>query len=90
MCDAWTARTGIATVVLRPVLILDDSDPRLARRDDAEFGAYVHIEDIVAAVGLALDVDVPRHVRMTVCGPGEFDTARARTVLGWEARRGWS
>src|SRR5206468_1402367 len=26
MCQAWTARTGIPTVALRPVLILDDGD----------------------------------------------------------------
>lgn len=90
MCEAWTSRTGIPSVVLRPVMILNDET--LARTDPAaaEWGAYVHLDDVCDAVVKALGADVPRHSRMTLCGPGQFDTSAARDLLGWEATRGWS
>lgn len=89
MCEAWTTRTGITTVVLRPVMILSDSDPRLLTKRDVELDAYVHLDDVVTATTRALVVDVPAHVRLTLCGPGAFDTSRAASVLGWRAQRGW-
>jgi nucleoside-diphosphate-sugar epimerase len=89
MCEAWSRRTGIDTVVLRPVMILEDGDPRLLREDVAQLGAYVHLDDVVDASILALDSEVPPHSRMTLCGPGEFDTSRAANVLGWRAQHGW-
>jgi nucleoside-diphosphate-sugar epimerase len=88
MCEAWTTRTGIPSVVLRPVMILADTDDRLVE-GGAEFDAYVHLDDVVAAVVAALDVDIPQHVRLTLCGPGAFDTSRAGAILGWKAQRGW-
>ena len=89
MCEAWTARTGIPTVVLRPVMILNEET--LARFDPvtAELGAFVHLDDVVDAVSKALTANVPLHSRLTLCGPGEFDTSRAEQVLGWRAVRGW-
>ncbi|HUR49133.1 MAG TPA: NAD(P)-dependent oxidoreductase [Acidimicrobiales bacterium] len=89
MCEAWTSRTGIPTVVLRPVMIL--TDETLSRTDpsSAELGAYVHLDDVVEAVALSLAIDVPPHSRLTLCGPGDFDTSSAASVLGWRAMRGW-
>lgn len=89
MCEAWTARTGIPTVVLRPVMIL--SDEQLARTDPiaAELGAFVHLEDVVDAVVRSLTAEVPGHSRMTLCGPGDFDTSVAERVLGWSPTRRW-
>lgn len=89
MCEAWSSRTGIPTVVLRPVMIL--SEEILARTDPnaAELGAYVHLDDVVEAVVRSLIVAAPVHVRMTLCGPGDFDTSLAREVLDWHPARGW-
>lgn len=89
MCAAWTSRTGIPTVVLRPVLILTDSGLREVTEDDLDLGAFVHVDDVATAVLRALTVDVAGHARVTVCGPGRFDTSAARRILGWQPTRGW-
>src|SRR5206468_10372692 len=73
MCSAWTSRTGIPTVVLRPVMILDDRGVDAFTASKAELGAYVHVDDVVDAVVLALDVPLSGHHRLTLCGPGDFD-----------------
>jgi hypothetical protein len=49
----------------------------------------VHLDDVVDATHRALDADVAGHVRMTLCGPGQFDTALARRMLAWEPKRTW-
>ncbi len=90
MCDAWTTRTRITTIVLRPVMILDDEALGHVSEDQAELGAFVHLDDVAAAVELALAADIEGHVRMTLCGPGRFDTARARRLLGWQPSRSWT
>ena len=90
MCQAWTTRTGIPTIVLRPVLILDDQGQAACSPDTAELGAFVHVDDVAAATLLALAADLHGHHRMTLCGPGSFDTTRARTILGWTATRTWN
>lgn len=89
MCAAWTSRTGIATIVLRPVMILDDAGLQQVGPNDAELGAFVHVDDVADAAVRSLSADVNGHVRLTLCGPGEFDTALARSTLGWSATRGW-
>lgn len=89
MCQAWTARTQIPTVVLRPVLILGDEGLRAWSADTAELGAYVHADDVAAAAVRALAAGVTGHHRLTVCGPGPFDTTLAQQTLGWKATRGW-
>src|ERR1700733_11531278 len=43
MCDSWTSRTAIPTIVLRPVMILDDSGLASTSPEDAELGAFVHL-----------------------------------------------
>jgi nucleoside-diphosphate-sugar epimerase len=89
MCEAWTARTGIPTVVLRPILILDDEDLKHTTREKSELGAYVHVEDVVEAVVKALAADVHGHSRLILSGPGPFDTSTAERLLGWRSRRSW-
>lgn len=89
MCAAWTSRTGIPTTVLRPVMILDDSALLRVTEDQAELGAFVHVEDVAAAVLRALSAGPAGHVRFILCGPGQFRTTAARQALGWIPGRGW-
>ncbi len=89
MCAAWTHRTGITTIVVRPVMILTDEGLEHMTAADAELGAFVHADDVADAIVKALEAEVDGHVRLTLCGPGAFDTALARRVLGWTATRTW-
>ncbi len=86
MCAAWTSRTGIPTVALRPVLVLDDEDLISTREPDVELGAFVHLDDLAAAVVGAATVALTGHHRLTICSVGPFDTAPARQLLGWSPR----
>jgi hypothetical protein len=38
---------------------------------------------------LALDAEEGGHLRVTVCGPGNFDTTLARKTVGWKPLRSW-
>jgi UDP-glucose 4-epimerase len=87
MCAAWTARTGIPTIVLRPVLILTDEGLERRAAQGVDPGAFVHLDDVADAVVRALCADVDAHVRLTLCGPGDFDVSKAERVLGWRATR---
>jgi UDP-glucose 4-epimerase len=89
MCRSWTSRTGIPTVVLRPVMILNDRSRARFSPETTELGAFVHVDDVAAATVLALEADLEGHHRLTLCGPGSFDTALAAATLGWRATRGW-
>jgi UDP-glucose 4-epimerase len=89
MCAAWTTRTGIPTVVLRPVMILSDDSLAAHSAETAEFGAFVHVDDVADAIVRALAVDLDGHHRLTLCGPGSFDAALAARTLGWRAARTW-
>jgi nucleoside-diphosphate-sugar epimerase len=89
MCEAWTSRTGIPTVVLRPVMILNDEGLRLHSRETAELGAFVHVDDVATATVQALTVELGGHHRLTLCGPGPFDTSLTEKTLGWKATRAW-
>ena len=82
LCAAWTSRTGIATIVLRAVMILADESLDCVTREEVELGAFVHVNDVGAATVLALAADLHGHVRLTLCGPGEFDTTAAASKLG--------
>jgi UDP-glucose 4-epimerase len=88
MCEAWTDRTGIPTIVLRPVLIVDDERLEVARRDGVDLPSFVHVDDVVDAVLRSMTAPVSGHVRMTLCGHGPFDTSVALGHLGWKATRG--
>jgi nucleoside-diphosphate-sugar epimerase len=87
MCERWTNRTGIPTVVLRPVATVDDH--RLARLDPAAFdlGAYVHVADVADATSRALRLPVDGHLRLALSATGDVDTSRARDALDWRPAR---
>jgi nucleoside-diphosphate-sugar epimerase len=88
-CEAWTGRTGIPAAVLRPVMMLGDETLTESAETAAELGAFVHVDDVAAATALALQAEVPAHVRLTLCGPGAFDTTAATRLLGWRPERTW-
>lgn len=89
MCAAWTSRTGIPTIVLRPVKILTDTALLQVTESETELGAFIHVDDVAAAVLRALSVTVTGHIRLTLCGPGQFDTTATRQILQWGPSRGW-
>jgi nucleoside-diphosphate-sugar epimerase len=89
MCEAWTSRTGIPSIVLRPVQILDDTTLRRFKRPTALMGAFVHVDDVVEATIRALDAELDGHHRVLLCGPGRYDASAAERLLGWKATRDW-
>jgi UDP-glucose 4-epimerase len=86
LCEGFTARTGIATICLRPVAVWDET--RYARAEDRwrsepsaewepfwEYGAFVDVRDVAAAVDLALTVPVRGHHRALLCAADIAGTA---------------
>jgi UDP-glucose 4-epimerase len=78
LCSAFTARTGIPSVALRPVWIWDPGQyERIAGRRRAEpgsewepfweYGAFVDVRDVATAVELALTVALTGHHRALLC-----------------------
>ena len=78
MCEGFTERTGIATVCLRPVAVWDEAQyarvedrwrarPRSEWEPFWEYGAFVDVRDVAAAVDLALTVPVHGHHRVLLC-----------------------
>jgi UDP-glucose 4-epimerase len=86
LCAGFTARTGIVTVSLRPVAVWGPGEYRRAeRRWHAEpgsegepfweYGAFVDVRDVGAAVELALTVPLAGHHRALLCAAGIAATA---------------
>jgi UDP-glucose 4-epimerase len=86
LCQAFTARTGIATVSLRPVGIWDSEiyryiekrrtiEPRSEWEPFWEYGAFVDVRDVVAAVHCALAVPLSGHHRALLCAADISGTA---------------
>ena len=86
LCDGFTARTGIATVVLRPVAVWDEAAYALVRdrwraRPSTEsepyweYGAFVDVRDIASAVDRALTVPLHGHHRALLCASDIAGTA---------------
>jgi UDP-glucose 4-epimerase len=94
LCAGFTARTGIATVALRPVWVWD---PGMYERIEArwraepssewqpfwEYGAFVDVRDVTVAVQQALTVPLSGHHRMLLCAA---DIAATEPSLGMAAR----
>jgi UDP-glucose 4-epimerase len=78
LCAGVTARTGIATVSLRPVWVWDPgmyqriearwrADPPSEWQPFWEYGAFVDVRDVAAAVQQALTVALTGHHRLLLC-----------------------
>jgi UDP-glucose 4-epimerase len=86
LCEGFTARTGIATVSLRPVAVWAPTQYRQVRRQWQahprsqwhpfwEYGAFVDIRDVAAAVDRALTVPLHGHHRALLCAADIAGTA---------------
>jgi len=86
MCDGFTARTGITTVVFRPVAVWYEADyakvrdrrrssPRCEWEPFWEYGAFVDARDVADAVDRALTVRLSGHHRMLLCAADISATA---------------
>jgi nucleoside-diphosphate-sugar epimerase len=86
LCEGFTARTGIATVCLRPVAVWDEAQyarvrdrwragPRSEWQPFWEYGAFVDVRDVAAAVHRALTVPLAGHHRALLCAAGIAATA---------------
>jgi UDP-glucose 4-epimerase len=78
LCEAFTARTGIPTVSLRPVAAWNqDAYGRIAEQRRLrpssewdpvwEYGAFIDVRDVTAAVQRALEVPLSGHHRLLLC-----------------------
>jgi UDP-glucose 4-epimerase len=81
LCAAFSARTGIASVSLRPVWVWDPgqyeriaaqwrADPRSEWEPYWEYGAFVDVRDVATAVEQALTVPLAGHHRALLCAAG--------------------
>jgi UDP-glucose 4-epimerase len=78
LCAAFTARTGIASVALRPVWVWDPgqyqrtearwrAEARLEWEPFWEYGAFVDVRDVATAVERTLTVPLAGHHRALLC-----------------------
>ena len=86
LCAGFTARTGIASVSLRPVWVWDlgryqrietrwRSEPRSEWEPFWEYGAFVDARDVASAVEKALTVPLAGHHRALLCAADISATA---------------
>jgi nucleoside-diphosphate-sugar epimerase len=91
LCESFTARTGIDTISLRPVLVTPPGYPRRRRRTlrrlperEAnpywEFGAWIDVRDVAAAALAALSCRASGHQRLVLCASDIAGTAPAREL----------
>jgi UDP-glucose 4-epimerase len=78
LCQGFTARTGIASVSLRPVAVWDQETYRRIEQERTthpesewepfwEYGAFVDVRDVVTAVSHVLDAPLTGHHRALLC-----------------------
>jgi UDP-glucose 4-epimerase len=93
MCAAFTARTGIDTICLRPVAVFDDAGYAralaAAERPPApgavwHLGVHIDLRDVAEATAAALRCPSPGHVRLLLCAA---DIAAQRPTLELVAER---
>jgi UDP-glucose 4-epimerase len=86
LCEGFTARTGIATVSLRPVAVWDEAQyaqagdrwrarPQSEWEPYWEYGAFVDVRDVAAAVRRALTAALDGHHRALLCAADIAATA---------------
>ena len=94
LCATFTARTGIASVSLRPVWVWDRgqyqrieaqwrAEPRSEWEPYWEYGAFVDVRDVATAVEKALTVPLAGHHRALLCAA---DIAASTPSLDLAAR----
>lgn len=92
LCSGFTARTGIASLSLRPVRVWHPgqyqqtearwrSEPRSEWEPFWEFGAFVDVRDVARAVELALTVPLTGHHRALLCAADVAATKPATDML---------
>jgi nucleoside-diphosphate-sugar epimerase len=84
LCEEWSARTGIPTIVLRPVRVIDDVKLAASSAHHFDLGAFVHVDDLADAAAHAIDAPVKGYTRLTISAGGAYDTSRARRILSWQ------
>jgi UDP-glucose 4-epimerase len=78
LCEAFTARTGIATLSLRPVAVWQPetyahvaaqrrANPKSESQPFWEYGAFVDVRDVAAGVSRAVEVRLSGHHRALLC-----------------------
>ncbi len=93
LCEAFTRRTGIATLSLRPVTVWTpgtyDRVERQRRASPAcewepfwEYGAFVDVRDVAGAVERALDVTLSGHHRALLCAADIAASAPSLQMAG--------
>jgi nucleoside-diphosphate-sugar epimerase len=93
LCAAFTVRTGIPTVALRPAWVLDPgmyqrietqwrADPAAEWTPAWEWGQFVDIRDVAGAVQLALEVPLAGHHRVLLCAADIAATQAALVMAG--------
>jgi UDP-glucose 4-epimerase len=93
LCEAFTRRTGIATLSLRPVAVWApgayDRVERQRRASPAsewepfwEYGAFVDVRDVAGAVERALDVTLSGHHRALLCAADISASAPSLQMAG--------
>jgi nucleoside-diphosphate-sugar epimerase len=92
MCEAFTRRTGVQTICLRPAQVFDgESYQRALAAPVADpptgaawpLGVHLHVGDLASAVAAAVDCAAPSHVRLLLCAA---DVADRRPTLDLVAR----
>jgi UDP-glucose 4-epimerase len=94
LCAGFTARTGIASVALRPCWVWDpemyqrierqwQADPGSEWTPTWEYGQFVDVRDVARAVRRALEVPLSGHHRLLLCSS---DIAATGPTLAMAAR----
>lgn len=93
MCEAFTNRTGVETICLRPVQVFDEDDYAKALAKPGAppshgtfwpLGVHIDVRDVATAVAAAVCCDAPDHVRLLLCAP---DIASARQTMDLVSER---
>lgn len=93
LCGGFTARTGIPTVSLRPVWVWNpgmyqrieerwQADPSSEWEPFWEYGWFVDVRDVAAAVRQALTVPLTGHHRMLLCASDIAATEPGMAIAG--------
>jgi UDP-glucose 4-epimerase len=87
MCEAFTTRSGVQTLCLRPVQVFDQSDYQNGLASEKSsfstggvwaLGVHINVLDLAEAVSAAVTCTAPAHSRMLLCAA---DIAAAQPTL---------